>query len=366
MQSKRTSRPGAVEALVGLLIDFDAATESGDFYDRVCRAVCTLTSMERAALLLYDSAYKAVVPVGSHGADPDLINRMEGTIEETPIARRALEEDRVVSASGDLSDHVPARYATFAGTSSVSCVPVAAAGRWLGVIFADRAGEEIELDDEERGTMLTLGRLAALTASVEHSTERRERERGLSERIELTRELHEHVIQRLFGVCLVLGADRALSEDERGRCHEEMRVVISDLRRALSRPLVAPRPRRQARLADLLDRLPQRRPEIEVEWEEGVAVPEHLEPLTQSFIAEALRNVERHADAGRIEVRVRSADGAFRLEVENDGRREGSTPGGGLGLRLAALEALRYAGVVEFGPGADDHWHTRLLVPLEQ
>lgn len=359
-------RPGAVEALVGLLVDFDAATESGDFYDRVCKALCTLTSVERAVLLLYESAYKAVIPVGSHGAPPELTNRIEGTIEETPVARRALEEDRVVTFSGDFSPYVPARYTSFADTSSAACIPIAAAGRWLGVIFADRGGEELELDEEERETMLTLGRLTALTATVEHSTERRERERGLSERIELTRELHERVIQRLFGVCLVLGADRTLSEEERRRCHDELRTVISDLRRALARPLAVPRRRRKARLAELLERLRQRRPETVVEWESGVEVPEHLEPLTQSFLSEALRNVERHADAAHIDVKVDSSEGAFRLEVENDGlRAEGSPGGGGLGLRLASLEALRYAGVVEFGPGPDDRWHIRLIVPLE-
>ena len=71
--------------------------------------------------------------------------------------------------------------------------------------------------------MLTLGRLAALTASVEHSTEQRESERRLSERVELTRELHENAIQRLFGVALALGSERGLSADERRRCQEELR-----------------------------------------------------------------------------------------------------------------------------------------------
>src|SRR3954452_10859214 len=88
-------RAGTVEVLVGLLAELDEATESGVFYDRVCRAVCTLTSMHRAALLLHDDSYRAVIPMGSHGIDPELMRRIEGTLDETPIARRALEEDRV-------------------------------------------------------------------------------------------------------------------------------------------------------------------------------------------------------------------------------------------------------------------------------
>ena len=100
--------------------------------------------------------------------------------------------------------------------------------------------------------MLTLGRLAALTASVEHSTEQRESERRLAERVELTRELHENAIQRLFGVALALGSERGLSAEERRRCQEELRSVVGDLRTALTRPVGATprghrdRPRRGA------------------------------------------------------------------------------------------------------------------------
>src|SRR5580692_7643106 len=38
-------RAGTVEVLVGLLAELDQATESGVFYDRVCQAVVTLTTM---------------------------------------------------------------------------------------------------------------------------------------------------------------------------------------------------------------------------------------------------------------------------------------------------------------------------------
>ena len=60
-------RAGTVEVLVGLLAELDEATESGVFYDRVCQAVVTLTSMKRAVLLLHDETYRSVIPVGSCG-----------------------------------------------------------------------------------------------------------------------------------------------------------------------------------------------------------------------------------------------------------------------------------------------------------
>lgn len=358
-------RAGTVEVLVGLLAELDAATESGVFYDRVCRAVCALTSMKRAALLLNDETYRAVIPMGSHGVDPGLLKRIEGTLDETPIARLALEEDRVVEISGSLYGHVPDRYAEIADTPTITCTPISAARRWLGVIFADRGGEEFSLDEGERETMLTLGRLAALTASVEHSTEQRESERRLAERVELTRELHENAIQRLFGVALAIGSERGLSVDERRRCQEELRSVVADLRHALTRPVATPRRGKKMSLAQVLERLLERRPELQLRWQEGTEVPPDLEPLAQSVLDEALRNADRHAEASEIEVRVASDRETFTLAVENDGALEDrKTKGGGLGLRLAALEALRYEGLIEFGSPSEGRWRIRLVVPV--
>ncbi|MBA3867318.1 MAG: GAF domain-containing protein [Solirubrobacterales bacterium] len=362
--SAAAPRAGTVEVLVGLLAELDVATESGVFYDRVCKAVCSLTTMKRAALLLHDDTYRSVIPMGSYGADPDLVKRIEGTLDETPIARRALEEDRVIEVRGPLTGHVPARYADLADTSCITCTPISAARRWLGVIFADRDGEEFALDDGERETMLTLGRLAALTASVEHSTEQRESERRLSERLDLTRELHENAIQRLFGVALALGSEEELSAAERRRCQEELRSVVGDLRHALTRPVATPH-RSQASLAKILERLLERRTDLNLEWEEGVEVPPDLEPVAQSVLAEALRNADRHSVPSQIDVLISSDGDTFTLAVENDGAGDGkATKGGGLGLRLAALEALRYEGLVEFGAAAGGRWRVRLVVPV--
>jgi signal transduction histidine kinase len=363
-------RAGTVEVLVGLLAELDEATESGVFYDRVCQSVVTLTSMKRAVLLLHDETYRSVIPVGGSGVSPELMKRIGGTIDETPIAQQALEEDRVVEVNvngvgGDLAEHVPARYAELPESAYLTCTPISAARRWLGVIFADRDGDDFPLDDGERETMMTLGRLAALTASVEHSTEQRESERRLHERVELTRDLHENAIQRLFGVALAIGSEEELSKAERRRCQEELRSVVADLRNALTRPLESPARPTKACLGELLDRLVERRPELRVDWADGVAVPADLEPVAQLVLNEALRNVDRHAKPTAIEVRIASDGETFSLTVENDGAGDGrSTRGSGLGLRLAALEALRYEGLVEFGSADRDRWKVRLVVPV--
>src|SRR6201995_1313958 len=146
------TRAGTVEVLVGLLAELDEATESGVFYDRVCQAVVTLTTMKRAVLLLHDETYRSVIPVGSCGVDTGRLKRVGGTLDETPIAQIALEEDRVVEVGvnggdGDLAEHVPARYAELPESAYLTCTPISAARRWLGVIFADRAGDDYPLGE---------------------------------------------------------------------------------------------------------------------------------------------------------------------------------------------------------------------------
>jgi nitrate/nitrite-specific signal transduction histidine kinase len=363
------ARTDALDVIVELLAELDRQPSGMDgpgFYDRLCVALCSVANMQRAGLLLYDEARQLVVPVGSHGLDADLLRDIYGTLEETPIAQVALAEDRVVEVSGDLARWVPERYADIPGIETLTCTPVSAGGRWLGVIFADRGGGHFELSEAERHAMWTLGKTAALAASVRIATSQQGRARLLQARIDLAREIHERVVQRLFGVSLVLGSEHGLSEEARRRCADEMQAALKDLRDALGRPLAPRALDTGATLRDELARLGRHYKDLplELDWEDGVEVPEAIEPLAQSVLAEALRNADKHADPTRVRVDVGRTDGTFVLEVRNDGIRE-SARGTGMGLRLAAVEALGRGALLEFGSEGDD-WRVRLVVPLEE
>jgi signal transduction histidine kinase len=366
------ARTDALDVIVELLAELDQEPGSGPgFYDRLCAALCRVTDMERASLLLYDEARQLVVPVGSHGIESGILEDIYGTLEETPIAQVALSEDRVVEVHGELERWVPERYAGIGGVDTITCTPVSAGGRWLGVVFADRGGGHFTLAEDERHAMWTLGKTAALAASVRIATNQQGRARLLQARIDLAREIHERVVQRLFGVSLVLGSEGELSDEVRRRCAEEMQAALTDLRDALARPLAPPSLDTGATLRDELARLGRHYKELplELDWQQGVEVPEDVEPLAQSVLAEALRNADKHADPTSVRVRVGSADGTFVLEVRNDGAKRGPRPsrGTGMGLRLAAAEALGRGALLEFGPeGADSsEWRVRLVVPTD-
>jgi signal transduction histidine kinase len=341
-------------------------SEPGEFYNRLCEALCRLTSMRRAVLMLYDDSLARVVAAGAHGIDPSLLVDVHGTLDETPVAQRALALDEVQELTPEqLAHEIPARYKGALEVTTLTCTPLSAANRWFGVIFADRGGGRFKLTDDERHTMWSLGKLAALAASARIATRQQERARRLYERIELAREVHERVMHRLFGVSLVLSSEVELARADRERCRSEMREALADLRTALERTL-SPRPRSTGTtLREALGRLEQGYADVPVsiEWDGDAEVPSKLEPLSQAVLGESLRNALRHAAPSRIEVRVRLSAETFSVEVVNDGV-NGQSSGTGMGLRLASLEALQVGGVVEFGAADSGHWRTRLVVPL--
>ncbi|MGH2982905.1 MAG: GAF domain-containing sensor histidine kinase [Solirubrobacterales bacterium] len=368
--STAPSQSKALDVIAGLLPELDDEFESTGtpFFNRLCEALCRLASLERAGLVLYDEARRLVVPVGSHGVDPAVLLQIYGTLEETPMAQIALAKDRVVEVSEDLEEHVPARYADFAGITTLTCTPVSAAGRWLGVIFADRGGGRFSLTEHERQTMLAFGKAAALAASTRLGVSQTIRARELSARLDLARELHERVVQRLFGVSLALGSEHELNQEERERCAVEIQEALADMRATVARPLAPPSFDTGSTLREELERLRRHYDHLSlvVDWQAGVEVPKEMEPLAQAVLAEALRNCDKHSDAKQLTVQVGQAGGMFFVEVRNDGS-AGTAQGprgAGIGLRLAALEAIQNGGMVEFGPVGDGEWRVRLVLPL--
>src|SRR5579875_113293 len=365
---------GALDLFVEVLSQSDrdpGHPTSDGFYDRLCEAVCRLARMRRAVIFRYDPAGRRVRAVGAHGMSIAPFADAHVTVESAPIAAEALRHDAVVEAVGDVRDQAPAEFAAIlTEPARLVCAPMAAGGRMIGVILADRLMSEPELTDADRRLLWTLGKAAALASVARSVSTQFERASALEQRIDLAREIHDDVIQRLFGVSMALDGEGDLPADARARCAAETQTALGDLRTALQRPLGrAPRATGTTLRAELA-RLQRVHADIGLVLTAGdeVSVPPELEPLAQSVLAEAVRNAAKHARPTRVAVRVGRADGAFSMEIVNDGL--GDAPPGraraGMGLRLAALEALGAGGVIEFGErgtGPERVWQVRLVVP---
>jgi signal transduction histidine kinase len=357
---------GALELFVEVLAQAGEPSTPDAFYGRLCEAVCRMARMRRAVIFRYDTARRRVRAAGAHGLALEPFAEGHITLESAPIAARAIAEDDVIEIAGDMTGELPAQYASLMTQGRLVCAPMSAAGRAIGVILADRPLDDPPLDEAERHLLWTLGKAAALASVSRIVATQGEKARQLEQRIDLTREIHEGVVQRLFGVSMALDGEGDLPAQARERCAAETQAALSDLRAALQRPLGrSPRDTETTLFAEI-ERLGHAHPDLGVELDQSTpcAVPPTLEPLAQSVLAEAVRNAYKHAKPTRVGVRVEHVDGAFVLEVANDGV-DGSKRRAGMGLRLAALEALQSGGVVEFGEREPGTWTVRLVVPVD-
>ena len=242
-----------------------------------------------------------------------------------------------------------------------------AAGRAYGVICADRGGGRFELSDGERHLLWTLGKTAALVATARNATRQQERARRLGERLELAREIHERVLQRLFGVSLALSAETAAgparSASAAGsRCRRRSATCAPRWsarwpRAARDRDDAGGGARAAARDAGGAAR---------AQWPEELTVPPDLEPLAQSVLAETLRNVAKHA-------RAHPGAGRRRRATRTRSRSRSATT-----ARAAARAAPAWACAwppsrpsstaawSSSVPRASTDWRVRLVVPLAQ
>jgi signal transduction histidine kinase len=355
----------ALELLSDVLAGVDEEHGSEGFYSRLAEAVCRIARMRRAVIFTYDDARRRVHAAGSHGIGLDGLSDEHVAVESAPVARLALTEDRVIEVLPDHGHEISEDFAGLVGDHALVYVPIVAAGRWIGVILAEPATGTSPIDEPRRELLWMLGKTLALASSSRIATYQTERARELEERIDFARDIHEGVVQRLFGVSLALSSEQPLTAESRSRCAAEVRAALGELRSALQRPLGRSSQPTGTTLAAELERLSAEHPDLGICVEGEVAgVPESLEPLAQSVLTEAVRNARKHADARRLLVRARTDAGTLVLEIENDGVPAQRVASTGVGLRLAALEALQAGGLVEFGERSTGTWQVRLVVPI--
>ncbi len=345
----------AVDLFAELLSDAEAGATDA-FYSRLADATCLLADMRRAVIFAYDGDRRLVRAVGAHGIALDLFTHGSPTAEQVALAADALRADEVMEM--DTRGDLPPEFHHLLDGGRVFCIPMAAGGRGIGVIVADRPAALGPLSNAQRHTLWSLGKIAGLAAAARHATHEHELANRLSERIDLARDLHDSVVQRLFGVALALAGEGDLDAEHRERAHQEVQAALSELRGAL---LPTGRRAPATTLQEELGRLRTQHPSLEIDVD---AVEGDIPAVASSVLREAVRNATKHADPTRVGVRVTRSGGAFVLEVVNDGvPATAKTDGAGVGLRLAAFEALEAGGIVDFGGVDPDRWRVRLTVP---
>ncbi len=190
----------------------------------------------------------------------------------------------------------------------------------------------------------------------------------------IARELHDTVIQELFGVGLNL---QAMSNRTEGEVAEQVNLAIDsidDIIRSIrtvifdvSRPNAREQGLRRAVIDLVADVTPLLgfEPQVGFHGPVDADVPDSVVEHVLPTLREALTNVVRHAGAERVDVEVDVSDGRLRLEVRDDGRGIDADSDGGRGLvnlekRANLLGGEMRVGEVAAGGGTTVTWEVPL------
>ncbi|GAA1024626.1 MULTISPECIES: sensor histidine kinase [Amycolatopsis] len=252
-------------------------------------------------------------------------------------------------------DRTPRRMAELAllrdrGRGPALVVPLRAGDHTSGVLIALRDPGSALFETAQLPVLASFADQAALALQLA-AQQRAARERDvLSDRDRIARDLHDHVIQRLFAVGLAMQStqrrtktpelQRRLQEsiDQMHEIVREIRTAIFDLHGGAAGEIRL-RNRLHDAIAELTDDAPLH-PAVSMAGPLD-AVPAQLAEHVEAVVREAVSNAVRHADASALSVSVAVRDEVVRISVTDDGKGlpEGVAPSGLGNLRERAESA---------------------------
>ena len=257
-------------------------------------------------------------------------------------------------------------------------VPLRAAGHSYGVLYLGNrsGGPQFSALDVEMARAFA-GR-AAVTLDTARAEEDRHRLQLAEDRGRIARDLHDVVIQRLFGMGLRLERLRGQLPDtvaaELGGVTDDLDRTIDDIRTTIFslRASEQSTPSLRAEVLKIIEPasfLLTFAPRVRIDGPIDVAVPEHIHPQLLATLSEALSNTIRHARATRVDIALVVDGSGLTLRVTDDGRGlpADRSESGLANLRRRASD-LNGTMVLASGPdgrGTEIVWHVPLDEPVE-
>jgi flavin reductase (DIM6/NTAB) family NADH-FMN oxidoreductase RutF len=181
--------------------------------------------------------------------------------------------------------------------------------------------------------------------------------------IELARQLHDTVAQRLAVLSYALATGAVDSDEMVSHCRTEVDATLAELRAAIMAVGFESSPGGGQAMVAEVQALRDRFPELEIDMELGDVLDARSGQLVRGFLAEAFRNIRKHASPLSVTVDAGRGAGVTVVTVVNDGVRSISGPSSGVGHRLLAVEAALHGGLAESCAVGADEWRQRLVLP---
>jgi signal transduction histidine kinase len=286
------------------------------------------------------------------------------------LVGRAMTEGHAVSCDLVASG---ARFPAQPAFGPAIALPLRAFQNDLGVLIAARASGGARFSETEMAMADDFGRQTSVLLAVARSRRDRRRLERTEDRNRIARDLHDHVIQRLFAAGLALQAATRVAPDSlRDRLDDQVSSIdaaIGEIRTAVfALGVVDHRAGRSVR-DRVLDVVAEIGPALTVLPRLAFTGPVDFDvegDLADDVVAvirESLTNVARHARDARCRIGVATVPGAVRVVVTDDG------PGPGVSSRrsgtanLAARAELR-GGTYSVDAGRDGGTEVTWTVPL--
>ncbi|MGZ8804464.1 MAG: GAF domain-containing sensor histidine kinase, partial [Microbacterium sp.] len=241
------------------------------------------------------------------------------------LASRALATRRAASV-----DHQAPLFDGQPELGPTVAIPLFAGDEPLGVLTVSRHPHGPAFTDADLDMAFAFAGQAGVAIEVVRAREDRRRLEITRDRARIARDLHDHVIQRLFGAGLSLQAVSA-TVDAMTAAEIETQVdavdaAIKDIRTAIfalgageRRQARLPRDRMLTIVSDMSAGMPMT-PRITFEGPLDSLISATLTDDLTAVLRECLTNIAKHADATAVEVDLRIDDGVVTLTVEDDGR----------------------------------------------
>ena len=296
-------------------------------FDLLATRALDVADAASAAVLLIGADDAALRVAGVRGVDEETL--LGASLDPSRVcAGPVLRDAAPLSRPRETCDEPdPLRVRSGDVDGPVMAVPLRTSSRFWGVLCVARDPDARRFTSTELESATDLASRASIALELSHAREERQRSLLVDDRARIARDLHDHVIQQLFGTGLSLqavasgmpaGAQSERIDDAVGQIDDaisQIRTVVFALSQRDESSL-------RHRVLDVVGQLSAsltRPPAIRFTGPVDHVIVEDLSDEVVGVARELLSNAVRHAEASRISVEVAALDGWITVHVEDDG-----------------------------------------------
>ncbi|GAA4189927.1 GAF domain-containing protein [Gryllotalpicola kribbensis] len=322
------------QAWTAVTAEITAALLAGDEHDPLALIAERVHEIADAAVAL------VLVPATGEQADarkPDTLRvaAVSGLGWEEALGDEATVADSLagrafLSGQPEFADRMPAVYAHDGMLGPTLALPLTAEGSSSGVLLIGRSRDQVAFSPATRQMASEFAAQASLALALAQARDARQRMALVRDRGRIARELHDNVIQQLFGSGLELQGllGTGIGEDASAsimRVTDQLDDAISQIRLAIFAMTATQTDASSLRhrVIDVVEQFRHellRSPRIDFRGALDSSVTAELADDVVAVVREAVANTVKHAHAKTVNVSLALAEGRLRVEVADDGR----------------------------------------------